>query len=101
MNVVLTAAHLFTVKTQETRETSLSADPNTDNSRDIVLDMLHRQYSQLGRVISKQPALVASELYSNGLLSSGYFDAEFTENHGIIMTIIEALFRFRANPTSP
>ena len=69
VNVVLTAAHLFTVKTQETHETSLSADPDTDNSQDIVLDVLHRHYSQLEKVISEQPALVALELYSNGLLS--------------------------------
>ena len=68
VHVGITAAHLFTVKTQETRGTSLSTD--TDRSRTTVLHVFRRHYSELVKVIAIDPTSVARELYSMGFFSS-------------------------------
>ena len=67
VNVVLTAAHLFTVKTQETHETSLSTDP--DRSRAVVLNVFRKHYFEVTMVISPRLVSVTSMLYSMDLLS--------------------------------
>ena len=61
VNVVLTATHLITVKTQEIHETSLSTDPDSFRSRAIVLDVFRRHYHDLVNVIARDSISVARQ----------------------------------------
>ena len=106
VNVVLTATHFFTVKTQETHETSLSTDPDTDKNRAIVHDVFLRHYSDLVHVMAHiHPAIVALRLFSMELLSADDKNRIMTdigitksERSEIIMNVLEARIRIHPSP---
>ena len=108
VNVVLTTTHLFTVKTQEARGTSLSAEADTDRSRAIVLKVFRSYYPDLENIIARDHNRVARQLYAMAFLSSEALvqitsqrssSRDTFEDTEQIMIEIEYTFRF--NPTPP